>query len=320
MIAGVMITLLGYRAAQSTPTGPSSPTTTGPSPPTGSGPGWHPSGAAQQRPGDGLPAPEHRRHHRLPRLPVLLEAPPHLPRPHQRGLLPAARGPSGRSTRRPTWTWRTSTRTPSSGPGHIEDLSWKQLLDFATCTECGRCQSACPAWNTGKPLSPKLLIMGLRDNLFASAARLLGDNLATDDGAGEQRPRSRPTLVPGDHRPRRAVVVHDLRCVRGGVPGRHRARRYHRRHAPLRGADGVALPPRSRAHAAQHREPGRPLGSRTVQTDRVDPEPRLRDPGDHRGPSPTTSSTSTGSAAPGRSTSGPARRSRPRPACCTGPG
>ncbi len=40
---------------------------------------------------------------------------------------------------------------------------------MATCTECGRCQSQCPAWNTGKPLSPKLLIMDLRDNLFASS-------------------------------------------------------------------------------------------------------------------------------------------------------
>jgi Fe-S oxidoreductase len=48
------------------------------------------------------------------------------------------------------------------------------MLDFATCTECGRCQSACPAWNTDKPLSPKLLIMALRDNMFASATPLMG--------------------------------------------------------------------------------------------------------------------------------------------------
>jgi Fe-S oxidoreductase len=60
------------------------------------------------------------------------------------------------------------------GVGEIGHFSWKQMLDFATCTECGRCQSACPAWNTEKPLSPKLLIMGLRDNMFASATPLLG--------------------------------------------------------------------------------------------------------------------------------------------------
>jgi Fe-S oxidoreductase len=60
------------------------------------------------------------------------------------------------------------------GSGKIEDFSWKGFLDFTTCTECGRCQSQCPAWNTGKPLSPKLLVMDLRDHLFAKAPYLIG--------------------------------------------------------------------------------------------------------------------------------------------------
>jgi Fe-S oxidoreductase len=51
-----------------------------------------------------------------------------------------------------------------------KDLSKKQMLDLFTCTECGRCQEACPAWATGKPLSPKLLIMDLRDRVVAEAA------------------------------------------------------------------------------------------------------------------------------------------------------
>jgi Fe-S oxidoreductase len=51
-----------------------------------------------------------------------------------------------------------------------KDLSRKQMLDLFTCTECGRCQEACPAWATGKPLSPKLLIMDLRDRVVAEAA------------------------------------------------------------------------------------------------------------------------------------------------------
>ncbi len=72
------------------------------------------------------------------------------------------------------------------GAGKMEDFTWKQMLDFATCTECGRCQSVCPAWTTGKPLSPKLLIMGLRDNMFASADRLL-----SGEGEGDVA-----TLVP----------------------------------------------------------------------------------------------------------------------------
>jgi Fe-S oxidoreductase len=45
----------------------------------------------------------------------------------------------------------------------LADLGWKDLLDGFTCTECGRCQQACPAWNTGKPLNPKTFIMGIRD-------------------------------------------------------------------------------------------------------------------------------------------------------------
>ncbi|WP_049577138.1 (Fe-S)-binding protein [Streptomyces sp. SBT349] len=59
------------------------------------------------------------------------------------------------------------------GVSRIEHFSWKGLLDFSTCTECGRCQSQCPAWNTGKPLSPKLLVMSLRDHAHASAPYLL---------------------------------------------------------------------------------------------------------------------------------------------------
>ena len=59
------------------------------------------------------------------------------------------------------------------GIGKIEDLSWKGFLDLGTCTECGRCQSQCPAWVTGKPLSPKQLILDLRDHAFAEAPYLL---------------------------------------------------------------------------------------------------------------------------------------------------
>jgi Fe-S oxidoreductase len=61
------------------------------------------------------------------------------------------------------------------GAGKVEDLHFKQLLDLSTCTECGRCQDQCPAWNTGKPLSPKLVITDLRDHLFEKAPFLLGE-------------------------------------------------------------------------------------------------------------------------------------------------
>jgi len=69
------------------------------------------------------------------------------------------------------------------GRGKVEDFTWKGMLDFATCTECGRCQSQCPAWNTGKPLSPKLVIMDLRDHLFAKGPAILSTNGHGADGA-----------------------------------------------------------------------------------------------------------------------------------------
>ena len=72
------------------------------------------------------------------------------------------------------------------GLGKIEDLTWKGLLDLGTCTECGRCQSQCPAWATGKPLSPKMLILDLRDHAFAKAPYLL----AGSDEAREALPDS----------------------------------------------------------------------------------------------------------------------------------
>jgi Fe-S oxidoreductase len=73
------------------------------------------------------------------------------------------------------------------GAGTVPDLTWKQTLDTFSCTECGRCQDVCPAWATGKELSPKLLIMALRDQVFAEGPALI----RTGDGEFEPAP-----LVP----------------------------------------------------------------------------------------------------------------------------
>ena len=61
------------------------------------------------------------------------------------------------------------------GANTIADMTWKQMIDTMSCTECGRCQDVCPAYATGKELSPKLLIMGLRDQLFSEGPNLLAD-------------------------------------------------------------------------------------------------------------------------------------------------
>ncbi|MDE2484434.1 MAG: (Fe-S)-binding protein [candidate division NC10 bacterium] len=56
-------------------------------------------------------------------------------------------------------------RAERFGAGAINRFTWKDLLDLEACTECGRCQQACPAWITGKPLTPKGVIIDLRDHM-----------------------------------------------------------------------------------------------------------------------------------------------------------
>jgi Fe-S oxidoreductase len=64
------------------------------------------------------------------------------------------------------------------GVGTIGQTTWKQRLDLLACTECGRCQEQCPAWGTGKPLSPKLLIMSLREKMLSGTSN--DDSLVPD--------------------------------------------------------------------------------------------------------------------------------------------
>jgi ferredoxin len=111
------------------------------------------------------------------------------------------------------------------GRGRIEDFTWKGLLDMATCTECGRCQSQCPAWNTEKPLSPKLMIMNLRDHAFTKApyitatqAKLDGKNVEFGEIDAEvlatlpekvQAEVARPLIGERDFDPHRATDGYD---------------------------------------------------------------------------------------------------------------
>lgn len=73
-----------------------------------------------------------------------------------------------------------SRATP--GVVSFSDFDWKQDLDLLSCTECGRCQAACPAFAAGLPLNPKSLIMDLRDGLLdgGPASPVIGEWIAED--------------------------------------------------------------------------------------------------------------------------------------------
>lgn len=74
-------------------------------------------------------------------------------------------------------------REETLGVKTVHDFSWKDVLDWYTCTECGRCSDQCPATNTGKVLSPKHFSIHLRDYMYENEKRLLAP--ANGNGEGE---------------------------------------------------------------------------------------------------------------------------------------
>lgn len=83
------------------------------------------------------------------------------------------------------------------GVGTIEEFDWKSLLDFASCTECGRCQDLCPAWNTGKPLSPKLFTVALRNQAAGLAPSADVFAALRSAGAAPAEAPADPTQIVG---------------------------------------------------------------------------------------------------------------------------
>jgi len=57
------------------------------------------------------------------------------------------------------------------GTSQVTQFSWKHLLELYACTECGRCQEQCPAFLTGKPLNPKMIVVDAREHLFQTALK-----------------------------------------------------------------------------------------------------------------------------------------------------
>ena len=154
------------------------------------------------------------------------------------------------------------------GIGTVEDLTWKQMMDAMSCTECGRCQDACPAFATGKTLSPKLVIMGVRDHLFEEGPKALA---ARASGRGVRRAAGR--------RPARQLEEMAWDCVTCGAcveacPVNIEHDRPHPRPAPPPGDGRVALPERGRADAARRRAPVEPVGQAAVRARGVDGGPR----------------------------------------------
>ena len=136
------------------------------------------------------------------------------------------------------------------GVGKVEDFTWKGLLDFTTCTECGRCQSPVPGLEHREAAVPQAADHGparprVRQGAVPAGRRGGRATASRPRTTQGRRPRSsRWSATPATtsdhpltaynphgprrgHRPGRAVVLHDLRRLRRAVPGRHRARRPH---------------------------------------------------------------------------------------------
>ena len=90
------------------------------------------------------------------------------------------------------------------GTSHIDQFTWKQVLDMYTCTECGRCSSNCPATLTGKPLAPRQLLLNLRDYLYETQDELIAKRFAAPKlEEGAELPEVGKNVVGDDS------VIHD---------------------------------------------------------------------------------------------------------------
>jgi Fe-S oxidoreductase len=72
------------------------------------------------------------------------------------------------------------------GTSHIDQFTWKQMLDMFTCTECGRCSSNCPATLSKKPLAPRQLLLDLRDYLYGHQSEIIEKRLRPGNGDGAE--------------------------------------------------------------------------------------------------------------------------------------
>ncbi len=141
---------------------------------------------------------------------------------------------------------RSRPTAPPSRPGYgaLSDFSPLHLLQLDACTKCGRCHEACPANATGRPLSPRDVILELREQPHPADAHAPGSAACWErslDGKAERRAGFRCQRDRRGRRPRRdRVVVHAVQRVRRDLPGRDRAGADHQPAAPPAGRGGRA--------------------------------------------------------------------------------
>jgi len=87
------------------------------------------------------------------------------------------------------------------GTSHIDQFTWKQVLDMFSCTECGRCSSNCPATATKKPLAPRQLLLDLRDYLYSHQDEIIEKRSRPGNGDGAEPPEVGENIV--------GSVIHD---------------------------------------------------------------------------------------------------------------
>lgn len=99
-------------------------------------------------------------------------------------------GPSGRGAMKPM---DLEAETDVYGASDVEHLTWKNLLDGYSCTECGRCTAACPANTTGKLLSPRKIVVNVRQRLLEKGPALVAAGAGADGATAVAAP-DRPLL------------------------------------------------------------------------------------------------------------------------------
>ncbi len=164
------------------------------------------------------------------------------------------------------------------GTSTVEHLTWKQMLDGYTCTECGRCRVVCPTVLTGKPLDPKAFIGEVRDAVYAATPEILQASASAKAPADSPQGAHRRMDLRGHD-----LGVHDLRVVHDSLPGLHRAGRgQDHRDAPLPRAREGGVSERDADRISRDGDQRQPLGHGGRRSRRLGERAARRD--DERGP------------------------------------